>query len=135
MVDVGKAIERLLRTTNTVIEATRQKYSAASDGREVKARDAYHDSLNVLRKTWERLDARLHHASSDEEKATCAPVWLKAHVDKKLLYKLERLLVTMRGYAEAAVSTSRHLSSRCEDSCALSFRGAVNRHTGGIVSQ
>ncbi len=113
MEDVGKALERFVRSTEEVIEATRQKGSAASDGREAKVGDAYRDSLKALHKTWERLDTWLQHAPN-EEKANRATAWIKAHIDRKLFHKIDLLLVTVLEHVEAAVSTSRHLDSRCE---------------------
>lgn len=103
--DIGKSFERLLRCTNNAL--------GASAGPQTKYPGyAYYESFRATNDIWQRLDARMSQAADDQEKAACAKAWLSAHLERKLFFRVELLLITIRERADVATCSSESATAR-----------------------
>ncbi len=126
IVDLGKALERFLRCTDTVIDTFSGPDSAhASEPRRSKATNAYNESLIAMHSVWAQLEDRMQ-ASGIAGKAACARGWLSAHLERNLFLRSELLLATVREQSEIAASNESHHKTRCAKYYAAAFRRIVH---------
>ncbi len=111
MLDIGKLVERLLRSTEEVLEAHSDRNASSASTRRSRADTAFSDSLGVVYTAVSRLETRLRNAPDAAGKAACARAWLEPHLERKLFLRLEVLLNLVRDQAGAALATAG--PSRC----------------------
>ncbi len=105
--DVGKSFER--RCTNNGLEQDR----VIAGPQKKHPGYAFYESFRATNDIWQRLDARMSKGSNDE-KAACARAWLSAHLERKLFFRVELLLITVRERADTAACSSESATARCD---------------------
>ncbi len=106
--DLGKSFERLMRCTDNAL----QTGTDAGPQRQT-ANHAYHKCLRTTNEIWKRLEVRVHQATG-HEKASPARAWLDTHLERKLFFRMEILLITVRDNAEVAACSTASATTRCD---------------------
>lgn len=124
--DLGKSFERLIRCTNSKLDANSLKHTSG-------ATLAYDECIRSAYDIWERLEAQVKQAT---EKAAPARAWLSAHLERKLFLRLEMLLITIRERAEVAICSSASAMARSEFSRRreLQLADVTRKSTYGVAA-
>ncbi len=109
---VAKALERLLRSVDGVIETHSRDLGPGGDAGRNRAKDFSKESFNSLEDIWVRPTSSASGSGSiaSEKDAAVATAWMRAYLEGKVFMRLEMLFITVR--EQAAVARSRS-TARC----------------------
>ncbi len=107
--DFGRSIRRLLRSTDSVIQASTRDVAPISAAEKATLFDAYNRHMSDLTKEMEPEEL----GSDLQRDTTFASAWLEAYTDTKMFQELELILRAVGERASFIARSSNETPERC----------------------